>query len=57
MFTRYFCNFCNFLIVKAQRYYETKSVFDLDSNTFGLHLLYRFYIVYILHTIISKLSS
>ena len=43
-------NFCNMLVIKPLRYYETKLIFDLDENAFGLHLLYKFYIVYILDT-------
>ena len=38
------------LVVKPLRYYETKLIFDLDENAFGLHLLYKFYIVYTLDT-------
>ena len=29
------------LIIKPLGYYETKLTFDLDLNTFGLHLLYK----------------
>ena len=41
-------NFCNMFILKHSFRYETKLICDLDQNSFGVHLLYKFYIVYIL---------
>ena len=35
-------------ILKHSFRYETKLICDLDQNSFGVHLLYKFYIVYIL---------
>ena len=49
-------NFCNILIVKPLKYSEIKLIFDFDQNTFGLHLLYKLYTIYILDTFYSASS-
>ena len=55
-FTRRSSNLYNMFIVERLRYCETKTIFDLDSDTFELHLIHKFYIVYIVDTFITTLS-